>query len=146
MKLSNKTKLIIEISLFVLALAGITFWYYFGGNETLDEEDMREVGIVHVSDANFKEVVLDSDKPVIVEFFSNSCPPCLTMVPTMINIAKNNEDIKVVSINASEKESEETVTKYSIQAYPTILIIKNGEVVKRFVGATNEETIMREIK
>ncbi len=144
--MKNKTKLIIEIALFILALVSITFLYYFAGNETADEEDMKDVGIVHVNDSNFEEIVLNSDQPVILEFFSNSCPPCLTMIPTMINIAKNNKDIKVVSVNASEKESERVVKEYNIQAYPTILIIKNGKVVKNFIGATNEETIMKELE
>ena len=142
----DKTKLFIEIILFVLVLFGITFLYYFVGNETGNEENMKSAPILHANDSNFEEIVLNSDKPVILEFFSNSCPPCLTMIPTMINIAKNNKDVKVVSINASEKESQEVVKKYSIQAYPTILIIKNGEVVKNFVGATNEENIMKALK
>ncbi len=142
----KKIKLIIEVILFVLVLCGITFLYYFVGNETANEDDMAGANIIHVTDENFEEEVINADKPVILEFFSNSCPPCLTMLPTMINIAKNNEDIKVVSANASVDDTKEIVSKYNIQAYPTILIIKNGEVTKEFVGATNEETIMKEVK
>lgn len=142
----KKSKLIIEIVLFILALGIITFVYYFVGNETVDEEKMMEVGIIKITDENYEEEILNSDSPVLLEFFSNSCPPCLTMVPTMINIAKNNDDIKVASVNTSEENTKNITQKYNIEAYPTILIIKNGEVTKTFIGATSEKTIMNELK
>ena len=110
------------------------------------EEEAGEVGIVKVNDDNFEEEVLNSEKTVVLEFSSNSCPPCLTMIPTMINIAKNNEDIKVVNVNTSEENTSKVAEKYNIQAYPTIYIIKNGEVVKEFIGATSEENILKELK
>lgn len=142
----KKLKLIIEIILFIVALGAITLIYYFTGNNEIDEEEMTNIGIVKITDNNFEEEIINSDKPVVLEFFSNSCPPCLTMVPTMINIAKNNDDVKVATVNTSEAESSETVKKYNIEAFPTIVIIKNGETKKTFIGATSEESIMKELK
>ena len=104
------------------------------------------MGIIKVNDENFEAEVLKSDKPVVLEFSSNMCPPCLTMVPTLISIAKNNQDIKVVTLNTSDDDAKKTAEEYKIEATPTIMILKDGEVVKTFVGATTEATIMQELK
>ena len=61
-------------------------------------------------------------------------------------IAKNNQDIKVVTLNTSDDDAKKTAEKYEVEATPTIMILKDGEVVKTFVGATTEATIMQELK
>lgn len=143
----NKKKigLLIEIGIFIAILGVITFFYYFNGSkETKDETN--EVGIIKITDENFKEEVLDSGVPVVLEFSSNMCPPCLTMVPTLISIAKNNEDIKVATINISDDDTKKTSEEYMVSATPTIMVFKDGEVIESFIGATSEETIMDAIK
>lgn len=142
----KKIKLIIEIILFILALCIITFVYYSSGNKEITEEEQSEVGILKITDENFEKEVLESDKPVILEFYSNMCPPCLTMIPTMINIAKNNKDIKVGTVNNSENNTSSIVNLYEIEATPTIIIIKNGEVHNKIVGAASEESIIKALK
>lgn len=142
---NNKVRLLIEIVLFIGALCIITFVYYFGGEGEQTEEGQEEVGIVEITDDNFEEEVLNSQVPVILEFSSNSCPPCLTMIPTMIDIAKNNKDIKVGSVN-SESNTSQIIEDYNIEAYPTIIIFNNGEVQKVFIGVTSEDTILQEVK
>lgn len=141
----KKISVIVEIIVFILVLGGITFFYYFGNNKKT-EESTSEVGIIKVNDDNFDSEVLKSDKPVVVEFSSNMCPPCLTMIPTLINIAKNNKDVKVVTINTSDDDTKNVSKKYEIEATPTIMIIKNSEIIKTFTGATNESTIMQELR
>lgn len=141
----KKISVIVEIIVFILVLGGITFFYYFGNNKKT-EESASEVGIIKVNDDNFESEVLKSDKPVVVEFSSNMCPPCLTMIPTLINIAKNNKDVKVVTINTSDDDTKNVSKKYEIEATPTIMIIKNSEIIKTFTGATNESTIMQELR
>lgn len=141
----KKIGLLIEIGIFIAILGVITFFYYFSGSkETKDETN--EVGIIKITDENFKEEVLDSGVPVVLEFSSNMCPPCLTMVPTLISIAKNNEDIKVATINISDDDTKKTSEEYMVSATPTIMIFKDGEVIESFIGATSEETIMGAIK
>lgn len=142
----KKISVIVEVVLFILVLGGITFFYYFSGNDKDIEEETRSVGIIDVNDENFEAEVLNSDKVVVLEFSSNMCPPCLTMVPTLISIAKNNPDIKVVTLNTSNDDAKKTAEKYEVEATPTIMILKDGEVVKTFIGATSEDTIMAEIK
>lgn len=141
----KKISVIVEIIVFILVLGGITFFYYFGNNKKT-EESASEVGIIKVNDDNFESEVLKSAKPVVVEFSSNMCPPCLTMIPTLINIAKNNKDVKVVTINTSDDDTKNVSKKYEIEATPTIMIIKNSEIIKTFTGATNESTIMQELR
>lgn len=141
----KKVNLIIEVILFIIVLCIITFVYYFTGQKTKTDKLPSDVGIIVVNDNNFEEEITSSDKIVILEFSSNMCPPCLLMVPTMINLAKNNKNIKVATINTSEPNTENTSKKYNVEATPTILIIKNGEVLKSFIGATSEETIQEEL-
>ena len=142
----KKISVIVEIVIFFAILGGITFFYYFSGNDKKSAEEFSKVGIIKVNDENFEAEVLKSDKPVVLEFSSNMCPPCLTMVPTLISIAKNNQDIKVVTLNTSDDDTKKTAEKYEVEATPTIMILKDGEVVKTFVGATTEATIMQELK
>jgi len=141
----KKISLIIEATLFIAILCIITFVYYFTGDKTKTDELPSDVGIIAVNDSTFEEEVLNSEKIVVLEFSSNMCPPCLIMVPTMINIAKNNENVKVVTVNTSDKDTSETSKKYNIEATPTILIIKGGEIQKTFIGATSEKSIQNEI-
>lgn len=141
----EKIKLIVEIILFICILVAITFLYYFG-NKTLETEESSGVNLVKITDENFEEEVLDSEKPVILEFSSNSCPPCVTMVSTMVHIAKNNEDIKVASVNSDDSNTADLLDTYAIEAFPTILIFKDGEVVEEFVGVTSEETLLAAVQ
>lgn len=142
----KKISVIVEVVVFILVLASITFFYYFSGKDNSAKEETKSVGIIDVNDENFEAEVLNSDKVVVLEFSSNMCPPCLTMVPTLISIAKNNPDIKVVTLNTSNDDAKKTAEKYEVEATPTIMILKDGEVVKTFIGATSEDTIMAEIK
>ncbi|MDE5888692.1 MAG: thioredoxin family protein, partial [Bacilli bacterium] len=141
--MNKKLKLIIEIVIFIVALCAITGIYYFSNtNKEKNEEEAANVGIIKVTDENFSTEILESDKPVILEFTSNSCPPCVSLLPTLINIAKNNKDIKVATMNIDAKESANTISKYKIEATPTIMIIKDGQVTETILGATNEDKIM----
>lgn len=142
----KKTKLVIEIVLFIIALLGITFIYYFNGNKEISEEEQNEVGIIKITNENFESEILQSDKPVVLEFYSNMCPPCLTMLPTMINLAKNHQELKVATVNNSDENTSEIAKQYEVEATPTIIIIKDGKVHHRIIGATNEEGIMEALK
>ena len=104
----KKISVIVEIVIFIAILGGITFFYYFSGNDKKSAEEFSKVGIIKVNDENFEAEVLKSDKPVVLEFSSNMCPPCLTMVPTLISIAKNKLLVIAVKPRPVEKASMET--------------------------------------
>lgn len=144
--MSKKVKLIIGIVIFVCILGVIGSFYYVNMSNEEVLEDAVSVGVVKITDENFEEEVLNSDKPVILDFSSNSCPPCVAMMTTLIDIAKNNKDIKVATLNVDSKECEDIIKEYPVNATPTIMIFKNGEVTSTLVGAVSEEKIMSEVK
>ena len=144
--MSKKVKLIIEIVIFVCILGVIGSFYYVNMSNEEVLEDAVSVGVVKITDENFEKEVLKSDKPVILDFSSNSCPPCVAMMTTLIDIAKNNKDVKVATLNVDSKECEDIIKEYPADATPTITIFKNGEVTSTLVGAVNGEKIMSEVK
>lgn len=146
--MNKKVKLIIEIVIFVVILGIIAAIYYFSINSTNKkevEEESVSVGVVKVTDDNFEEEIINSDKPVILEFSSNSCPPCVAMLTTLVDIAKNNKDVKVATLNTDSKDSEEVLDKYPIDATPTIMIFKDGKAISTLVGAVDKDTILSEL-
>ena len=146
--MNKKVKLIIEIVVFVVILGVIATIYYFSTNSTNKrevEEESVSVGVVKVTDDNFEEEIINSDKPVILEFSSNSCPPCVAMLTTLVDIAKNNKDVKVATLNTDSKDSEEVLDKFPIDATPTIMIFKDGKAISTLVGAVDKDTILSEL-
>lgn len=141
--MNKKVKLIIEIVLFVVVLCGLTGVYYFSKSSGEEMEEAADVGIIKVKDANFSSEVLDAEKPVILEFTSKSCPPCVAMLTTLIRIAKNNDDVKIATVDMDAEDSQGLVKKYGIQATPTIMIFEKGSLKETLLGATSEDKIMK---
>jgi len=88
---------------------------------------------IELTDSNFEEEVLKSDKPVLVDFFAPWCGPCQMMMPVVEDLAKEVGDTaKIGKINVDE--SPETAGKYGIMSIPAIKVFKGGEVVKEMTG------------
>ncbi len=88
---------------------------------------------VAVTDENFKSEVLDSDVPVLVDFWAEWCGPCKTLSPIVDELAADMKDkVKVVKINIDE--APEAPTKYGVRGIPTLMIFKGGEIVDTRVG------------
>ena len=102
----------------------------------------EDIKIVKVNDSNFESEILQSKKPVILEISSTSCPPCLIMIPTLISIAKNYNDIKIASVGIDEPGIEKIKASLPIQAFPTFFLIKDGKIVNKLVGAVKEEELL----
>ena len=99
------------------------------------------MSVISINEANFEEEVLQSNKPVILDFYATWCGPCQMMSPIIEEISKEcGENVKVGKIDTDENVS--LAEEYGIMSIPTILIIKNGEVVKTFIGVTPKEKIM----
>ncbi len=141
--MKKKIGLIIGVVLFIGVLITITIVYNGdNGNEEELIEEAVNLGIIRVTDDNYEEEVLNSDKIVVMDFYENMCPPCTSMIPTIINISKSSDKVKVVMINMSEDNTSKLTKKYQVNASPTIIILKDGQKVDGFVGATSEENIM----
>ena len=95
------------------------------------------------TDDNFESEVLKSDKPCLVDFFATWCGPCETMGPVIEEIA-NEYDGKVKVGKLDIDENPNMVSKYQIMSVPTMIVFKNGEPVKTFVGLTEKEDIVKE--
>lgn len=102
------------------------------------------MGVKDFKDETFSEEVLKSDKIVLVDCYAVWCGPCKMQGPIIDEIAEENDDILVGKLDVDN--NPETAIKYGIMSIPTLLIIKNGEVIKQFVGLTSKSEILDALK
>ncbi|QUX96991.1 thiol reductase thioredoxin [Marinomonas sp. CT5] len=96
---------------------------------------------IQITDAQFAEEVLNSEIPVIVDFWAPWCGPCKMIAPVLEDVAVEYKDkIKVVKLNVDE--NQETAPKYNVRGIPTLLVVKGGEVVATKVGAVSKSQLM----
>ncbi len=95
--------------------------------------------IFEITNANFEEKVIKSEKPVLIDFWAEWCGPCRMIAPTVEAIAAEREDIVVGKIDVDNEVS--LATTFRIDSIPTLIIVKNGEVAGKLVGY-NSKTIV----
>ena len=98
---------------------------------------------IHVTDAAFEKTVLESSLPVIVDFWAPWCGPCKMVAPVLDKIAKEYAG-KLVVAKVNTDENAEYAMKYGVQGIPTMLLVYDGKIVNRQVGAL-PEPMLREI-
>ncbi len=149
--MDKKKKLIIEIIIFILALLAITFGYNYLINQLTEEEGKdisknindENIEIMEIKNTEeFEKEVINSNQTVFIDFYATWCKPCKTMTPIIEEIAKEYKEIKFVKIDIDK--NEKLAIKYNIMSIPTMMIIKNGEVKKTFVGITDKQSITKE--
>ena len=90
--------------------------------------------IVHVSDATFDQEVLNSELPVLVDFWAEWCGPCRAIAPVLESLAQDSGGrVTLAKVNVDENPG--LAAKYGIRSIPTILIVKQGKVVDQVIGA-----------
>src|SRR5882724_12908070 len=100
--------------------------------------------VSEVSDSSFEKDVLQSDKPVLVDFWAAWCAPCRMLAPTIDAIAEQfGESAGVVKVKVDENTS--VAQRYGIKGIPTLILFSAGKEVERVVGATSKESISRMI-
>ena len=95
---------------------------------------------LHINKENFHKEVLNSDKPVLLDFFASWCGPCRMVGPILDEIAQEREDIKVCKVNIDEQP--ELASRYRIMTIPTLMVLKNGQIVEQSVGAKPKHQIL----
>lgn len=102
------------------------------------------MSVIEITSANFESEVLQSEKPVLLDFWAAWCGPCRMLSPVIDEIAEENNDIKVGKINVDEQS--DLAQKFGIMSIPTIAVIKNGQTIDTKVGVRPKQEILDMLK
>ena len=95
---------------------------------------------ININKNNFQNEVMNSDKPILLDFWAPWCAPCRMVAPTVEEIASERVAIKVGKINVDEQP--ELANKFGIMSIPTLVVMKNGKIVQRVSGVRPKNTIL----
>jgi len=96
-----------------------------------------------ITDDAFTAEVLESDKPVLVDFTAAWCPPCRVMNPILAELANERDDLRVVSLDVDD--NQETAARYGVLSMPTFMVFRGGEPVLRLVGSRPRKRLEAEL-
>ncbi|WFR58437.1 thioredoxin [Anaerocolumna sp. AGMB13025] len=102
------------------------------------------MSILTITKDNFDSEVINSDKPVLLDFWASWCGPCKMVSPVVDEIANENSDIKVGKINVDEEG--ELAQNFKVMSIPTLMVIKDGKVYNSTVGVQSKQTILGLLK
>jgi thioredoxin 1 len=97
-----------------------------------------------VTDANFQAEVLESDGPVLVDFWAPWCGPCRVVHPILEEIDAEREDLRIVSLNTDD--NQQTASRYEVLSIPTLILFKDGAEAKRLIGAMPKRRLEAELE
>lgn len=100
--------------------------------------------MIKITNENFEDEILKSDKTVLIDFYADWCAPCKMLSPIIEQVDEENNDIKVVKINVDELQ--DIAIKYEVMSIPTLVVIKNGQEVNRSIGFVSKSQILELVK
>ena len=99
---------------------------------------------VKIKESNYQKEVLQSEKPVLLDFYADWCGPCRMVLPIVEEIAEENPEIKVGKVNVDEEQA--LAAQFQVYSIPSLFVLKNGESVNQSVGAKSKEEILEMLK
>jgi thioredoxin 1 len=100
--------------------------------------------LTEVTDNNFQAEVIESESPVLVDFWAPWCGPCRVVAPVLEEIASERPELRVVKLNVDE--NQQTAAKYQVLSIPTMIVFKAGEPVKTVIGAYPKKKLEQELQ
>src|SRR3954464_6079988 len=97
-----------------------------------------------VTDTNFQAEVLESEQPVLVDFWAPWCGPCRVVGPVLEEIAAERDDLRIVKLNVDE--NQQTAATFEVLSIPTMILFKNGQVAKKVIGAYPKKRLESELE
>ena len=97
-----------------------------------------------VTDTNVQAEVLESDKPVLVDFWAPWCGPCRIVAPHLEELAGEREDLRIVKLNVDE--NPQVSSQFNVMSIPTLLLFKHGQVAHQIIGALPKNRLVQEIE
>ena len=138
--MKKKVIIVSLILIFILILIGINILLNGQGDATIESGDKQEEKVIEVTSENFEEVVLKSEKPVLIDFYATWCGPCKILSPIVEEAAKENENVKFVKIDIDK--TDDIALQYQVMSIPTLVLIQNGEEKDRIVGIVDKIQIL----
>ena len=101
-------------------------------------------GILTLTTATFDETVRSSDKPILIDFWAEWCTPCKMIAPILAELAKEQTSIQIAKLDVDS--NPEIAMRFNVMSIPTLLVIQDGEIKKRLVGAKGKGSLLAELE
>ena len=98
------------------------------------------MSVIHLTKENFDQEVLQAKEPVLIDFFANWCGPCKMVAPIIEEIAAETTDKKICKVNIDEQPA--LAEQFGVMSIPTLVVVKEGRVVNKSVGAKSKKAIL----
>ena len=100
--------------------------------------------IIEVTDASFQAEVIESETPVLVDFWAPWCGPCRVVAPVLEEIAQERDNLRIVKLNVDE--NQQTAANFEVLSIPTLILFKGGAPVKKVIGAYPKRRLEQELE
>lgn len=102
---------------------------------------------IEITNENFEQEVLKSNKPILVDFWAPWCQPCIMMAPALDELSEEQEDkLKIGKMDIEQPENQMIAMTYKIQSIPNMKLFKDGKVIKEFIGLRPKEALKSELE